>query len=235
MNIDGTSARNPRRARSFQLDPRLDAEQQTGKAMYRNNDLDCGHLVRRLDPCWGDEDQSNQANTDSMYYPNISPQHKDLNQKIWSDLEDHVLGTVDERDFRASVFTGCVFKDTDPEQKRSNIKVPMAFWKFRLTFCHPFLVTRIVVGEYSILQVKPSGLPLQTTCRLGFINRRESRHAGHFDEKRPNHRWCQVSPATVTFCRLRRRASQPISHGQEKIGGNCKIFSYRWEFSQEFC
>jgi endonuclease G len=129
VNIDGTSSRNPRRVPSFQLDPRLDADQQTGEAMYRNNDLDRGHLVRRLDPCWGDEDKSNQANVDSMYFPNISPQHKDLNQKIWNDLEDHVLGTVDDRDFRVSVFTGCLFKDTDPEQQRSHVKVPMAFWK----------------------------------------------------------------------------------------------------------
>ena len=129
VNIDGSSSRNPRRARSFKLDPRMDADHQTGEAIYGDNDLDRGHLVRRLDPCWGSEEQASEANTDSMFFPNIAPQHKDLNQKIWNDLEDHVLGTVDERDLRVSAFTGCVFKETDPEQRQTGIKVPMAFWK----------------------------------------------------------------------------------------------------------
>jgi endonuclease G, mitochondrial len=129
VNIDGTTSRNPRRPRSFKLDPRLDADQQTGEAMYADNNLDRGHLVRRLDPCWGSEEHAGEANTDSMLFPNIAPQHKELNQKIWNDLEDHVLGTVDERDLKVSVFTGCVFKETDPEQQQTGIKVPMAFWK----------------------------------------------------------------------------------------------------------
>jgi endonuclease G, mitochondrial len=129
VNIDGNESRNPPRARSFKLDPRIETELQTGEDMYSDNDIDRGHLVRRLDPCWGTQEQASQANVDSMYFPNIAPQHKDLNQKIWNDLEDHILGTVDNRDLKVSVFTGCVFREDDPEQRRTGIKVPMAFWK----------------------------------------------------------------------------------------------------------
>jgi endonuclease G, mitochondrial len=129
VNIDGKDARNPPRVRDFNLDPRIETDLQTGEDMYSHNDFDRGHLVRRLDPCWGTEAASRQANVDSMYFPNIAPQHKDLNQKIWNELEDHILGTVDERDLRASVFTGCIFREGDPIQQRTDIKVPMAFWK----------------------------------------------------------------------------------------------------------
>jgi endonuclease G len=66
--------------------------------------------VRRLDPCWGEDDVARQANTDSMFFPNIAPQHKNLNQKIWNDLEDHILETVDDRNARISVFVGCIFR-----------------------------------------------------------------------------------------------------------------------------
>ncbi|WP_088344130.1 MULTISPECIES: DNA/RNA non-specific endonuclease [Rhodomicrobium] len=128
-NIDGNSLRNPRRASKFQLDPRLPVERQAGDALYRSNDFDRGHLVRRLDPCWGEEDAARQANTDSMFYPNIAPQHKDLNQKIWNDLEEHILQTVDDRNARVSVFVGCIFGDNDPELRNSGVKVPMEFWK----------------------------------------------------------------------------------------------------------
>jgi len=129
VNIDGKEARNPPRARRFTLDPRIASDLQAGEDMYSDNDIDRGHLVRRLDPCWGTEAESSQANVDSMYFPNISPQHKDLNQKIWNELEDHILGTVDERDMKVSVFTGCIFREEDPVQARTGIKVPMAFWK----------------------------------------------------------------------------------------------------------
>jgi endonuclease G len=129
VNIDGKDLSNPIRPKKFLLDPRLSNDLQTGEVMYKNNDFDRGHLTRRLDPCWGKDDEVDQGNRDSMFFPNIAPQHKDLNQKIWSQLEDHVLSTVDERDVHISVFTGCVFSEDDPVQKPSGVKVPMAFFK----------------------------------------------------------------------------------------------------------
>jgi len=129
VNIDGKDLSNPIRPKRFLIDPRLSNDLQTGDVMYKNNDFDRGHLTRRLDPCWGSDDEVDQGNRDSMLFPNIAPQHKDLNQKIWSELEDHVLSNVDERDARVSVFTGCIFTEDDPEHKPSGTRVPMAFFK----------------------------------------------------------------------------------------------------------
>jgi len=129
VNIDGKDLSNPIRPKRFLLDPRLSADLQTGEIMYKNNDFDRGHLTRRLDPCWGSDDEIDQGNRDSMFFPNIAPQHKNLNQKIWAELEDHVLSAVDERDARVCVFTGCIFSEDDPVQKPSGIRVPMAFFK----------------------------------------------------------------------------------------------------------
>jgi endonuclease G len=128
-NIDGASGRRPPRPPRFCLDPRLPDDAQTGEDMYRHNDLDRGHLVRRLDPCWGDREEAEQANRDTMFFPNIVPQHKDLNQKIWLELEDHILGMTEDAQARICVFVGCIFSENDPVQKPSGVKVPMAFWK----------------------------------------------------------------------------------------------------------
>lgn len=128
-NLDGNDLRNPRRLPRFELDPRLDEEVQTGEIMYRANDLDRGHLVRRLDPCWGGEEAAKQANRDTMFFPNIAPQHKNLNQKLWNELEDHILQLTDEKDARVSVLVGCLFSEDDPVQRPSGIRVPMEFWK----------------------------------------------------------------------------------------------------------
>lgn len=129
VNIDGNDLRRPRRVKSFKLDPRLPEDRQAGEDLYSRNDLDRGHLIRRLDPCWGSKSDAKTANRDSMYFPNIAPQHKNLNQKIWLRLEDHILEKSDEADARISVFVGCLFDDEDPVQKRTGIKVPMGFWK----------------------------------------------------------------------------------------------------------
>ncbi|TCS60278.1 endonuclease G [Primorskyibacter sedentarius] len=128
-NIDGDELRRPRRQRSFRLDPRLDRDHQSGEDLYRANPLDRGHLIRRLDPCWGTKAEAEQANRDSMFFPNIGPQHKDLNQKIWLQLEEHILNTTDDADARISVFVGCLFDDDDPVHQPTGIHVPMGFWK----------------------------------------------------------------------------------------------------------
>lgn len=129
VNIDGSTAHNPPRARHFTLDPRLPSELQIGNGVYVNSDFDRGQLVRRLDPCWGAPVISSQGNTDTMYLPNIAPWHKDLNVKSWNGIEDAILSTVDERDLKISVFAGCVFREDDPIHPITGFKVPMAFWK----------------------------------------------------------------------------------------------------------
>ena len=58
-NIDGSTSTNIRRSEDkWFLDPRIDASQQTGNELYANNDLDRGHMVRRLDPVLGRQQRS---------------------------------------------------------------------------------------------------------------------------------------------------------------------------------
>ena len=55
------------------------------------------------------------ANSNSFYYTNIAPQHKDFNQgaKLWLGLEDFVLNNTTEEGKRVSVFNGPIFSNND--------------------------------------------------------------------------------------------------------------------------
>ena len=110
VNIDGASSvRLKRGPDRWFLDPRVAADEQTGEDAYRDNPLDRGHLVRRLDPAWGSSrDEAKVSNADTFHFTNCSPQHEDFNQNrtTWAGLEDYILENADNRDFRVSVFTG---------------------------------------------------------------------------------------------------------------------------------
>ncbi|QDS94745.1 Nuclease precursor [Roseimaritima multifibrata] len=128
VNIDGSSLVRPRRRRTnWQIDPRIDRDQQAGNELYRHNRLDRGHLVRRLDPVWGSDDDAEQAENDTFHYTNAAPQHALLNQRDWLNLEDYLLDALGEHKMKCSVFTGPVFADSDREYR--GVKIPEAFWK----------------------------------------------------------------------------------------------------------
>ena len=67
------------------------------------------------------------ATDDTFHFTNCSPQHANLNQKIWVDLEDYLLDHAQEDDVRLTVFTGPVFKDDDPTYR--GVQLPRRFWK----------------------------------------------------------------------------------------------------------
>lgn len=98
---------------------------QTGPEVYSDNDLDRGHMVRRLDPVWGEK--AAQANEDTFHYTNSCPQHKNLNQKTWNDLEDFVLNNTKLEKLKVSVFTGPVFGEADIPYR--GVLLPLQFWK----------------------------------------------------------------------------------------------------------
>lgn len=131
VNIDGALSRRLKRETDrWFLDPRLPVKQQTGEPVYADNDLDRGHLVRRLDPAWGDSNAvAKLANDDTFHFTNCTPQHKDFNQRqtSWAGLEDYILENADNRDFKVSVFTGPLFADDDEDYR--GVKLPRQFWK----------------------------------------------------------------------------------------------------------
>ena len=128
VNIDGGKADQPRRDRDvWLLDPRIPAGEQTGEAVYRDNDLDRGHLVRRLDPAWGP--QSAAAVDDTFHFTNCAPQHHEFNagRTLWLGLEDYVLHNALTSDLKVSVFSGPVLDDGDPSYR--GVALPLQYWK----------------------------------------------------------------------------------------------------------
>jgi endonuclease G len=131
VNIDGNESRRPRRESDrWFLDPRLPATEQTGEAVYRDNDLDRGHLVRRLDPAWGTSDAAvKAANDDTFHFTNCTPQHHAFNagKTLWAGLEDYVLQNADTADLAVSVITGPVLAPDDDAYR--GVQLPRQFWK----------------------------------------------------------------------------------------------------------
>lgn len=129
VDIDGATLHDLARRGTWRLDARVDESEQAGPAVYANNDLDRGHLVRRRDPGWGTVEEARIATAATFFYPNAAPQAAVFNQSkdLWVGLEDHVLHYADAADLRVSVFTAPVLADEDPPYR--GILIPLRFWK----------------------------------------------------------------------------------------------------------
>lgn len=127
VNIDGDDARRVPRLSVWSFDGRLDEADQLGDALYDNNALDRGHMVRREDPIWGSLQRAKIANADTFHFTNSCPQMAGVNQKVWLGLENYVLQHARADRMRVSVFTGPFFAKDDLEYR--NVLVPKAFWK----------------------------------------------------------------------------------------------------------
>jgi endonuclease G, mitochondrial len=103
---------------------------QVGNSLYDANPFDRGHLVRRLDPSWGDRiDIALAAVNDTFHFTNCAPQHERFNRnpRTWHGVEDFILRHADCDNLRLSVFTGPVLEPDDPEFR--DFQVPRRFWK----------------------------------------------------------------------------------------------------------
>jgi endonuclease G len=133
VNINGEEARRiyRRGGDKWFIDGRIDPDYQSGNELYWSNDLDRGHMVRREDPVWGSKEIAKEANEDTFHYTNAVPQHKDLNQRTWLNLEDFVLKYARAENLKISVFTGPVLNPDDRPYR--SVKLPREFWKI-ITF-----------------------------------------------------------------------------------------------------
>jgi endonuclease G, mitochondrial len=130
VNIDGGALFNfPRGTDRWFKDDRLeDQNQQIGGELYEGNSLDRGHLVRRLDPAWGQTRvEAKRAEEETFFFTNCSPQHSTLNQRTWLSLEDYILSNASTHDLKVSVFSGPVMNENDREYR--GVKIPEEFWK----------------------------------------------------------------------------------------------------------
>jgi len=131
VNIDGRQLRKLKRETDRWIyDPRIPKAYQMGAEIYQQNPLDLGHLVRRLDPAWGEtEALAKVANDDTFHFTNCSPQHKNLNQNktTWAGLEDYILDNAIAHDLKVSVFSGPLFATDDPVYR--TVQIPQQYWK----------------------------------------------------------------------------------------------------------
>ncbi|GAA1275458.1 DNA/RNA non-specific endonuclease [Saccharothrix xinjiangensis] len=179
-NIDGGGLKQINRSGiPFVLDPRVPAEHQVGDELYRGNRLDRGHLARRADLLWGPD--AEQANVDSFYFTNITPQMDDFNQSsrrgLWGRLEDAVLADAEVDRLRVSVYGGPVFRADDRVFR--GVALPREYWKVvvfasggALT-ARAFLLTQnlnqlesLELDEFRVFQVKVA--EVEERCGFAF-------------------------------------------------------------------
>jgi len=130
-NIDGNLLFNfPRGTDRWFMDARLaNPDHQIGQSLYIGTPLDRGHLVRRLDPAWGNSRaEAKAAEEDTFFYTNCSPQHLRLNRRTWLSLEDYVLSNANNHDLKVCVFAGPVM-DAVKDREYRGVKIPEEFWK----------------------------------------------------------------------------------------------------------
>jgi endonuclease G, mitochondrial len=127
VNIDGKRIEAlPRDRDAWYFDPRIERKYHLDPKVYKHPDLDRGHLVRRLDPVWGEEKKV--ANEDTFHFTNCSPQHSLLNQRTWLELEEYILDNADVNDLKVTVYTGPVFREND-KVYLDKFAIPAEFWK----------------------------------------------------------------------------------------------------------
>ena len=135
-NIDGLrlfpSDSISRSGEDFRADPRIPSTAQTLNDAYQDNRLDRGHIARRSDLLWGTLAEARQANSDSFFFTNITPQLDDFNQSgrggSWGLLENAVLAQEGLKDRRLTLFAGPVLLDDDPSY-RNIVQLPREHWK----------------------------------------------------------------------------------------------------------
>lgn len=187
-NIDGQLLYNlPRGRDRWHLDERLvdHTNHQIGEDLYARNPLDRGHLVRRLDPAWGaTREEAKEAEMDTFFFTNCSPQHSRLNQRTWLSLEDYVLGNAGTHDLKVSVFTGPVMAEAD--RKYRGIQLPEEFWKvvvilnsftgqlsataYLLSQADHLSDLEFVFGEFRTYQVAVSEIEAKTGLSFGDLS-----------------------------------------------------------------
>ncbi len=129
VNIDGAREVGGISRVSWTPDPRISSEfQLSGRIYDQRISMDHGHLVRRLDPVWGNPTEAKKAHDDTFFLTNSLPQRHIFNAGNWLDLEDYLLIQGANRDnTKLTVFTGPVFRESDPEIR--GVQVPVEFWK----------------------------------------------------------------------------------------------------------
>ena len=121
---------NAGRTEAWQLDPLLGENSAAPFGGYAGN-YDRGHQLPSADRqcCY-------EANAQTYYGTNMTPQLPGLNQKIWAKLEDKVRGYANASD-TTYVVTGCIVNSSSKTEKDSygnKVTIPDAYFKAILKY-----------------------------------------------------------------------------------------------------
>jgi len=125
LTIDETMGKEKRQDK-FMCDPHVTTGSAT-LADYRNSGYDRGHMVPAADMKW-----STSAMQESFYLSNICPQHKNLNQKRWKDLENKVREWA-IADSAIIVICGPIINEAPKCIGSNKVTVPHGFFKVILS------------------------------------------------------------------------------------------------------
>ena len=137
-SLKGTMSRKDFGTDTWVPDPRIPSEQQIQDPDFYKpaTKIDRGHVVRREDNAWGEDDlEVEYANSDTFHWTNCTPQHERFNQErlsgLWGQLEAHITKEIHAVGNRANIFAGPVLDGDDPEQDYGYgiIQYPLKFWK----------------------------------------------------------------------------------------------------------
>src|SRR3954453_8475631 len=130
LDLDGAHLQSFARTDNWLADPRVPPDAQAGPPVYADNDLDRGHLVMRASSAWGEtEEEARQAEAETFYFTNATPQASSFNQgrELWLGLEEYLIVHAATYDRKLGVFAGPVLDPGDPPYR--GIQIPLRFWK----------------------------------------------------------------------------------------------------------
>ncbi len=131
-NIDGGDLKKlSRKGIPFIIDRRIPGKFQAGNELYKHNAYDRGHVARRADLNWGPIKEARNANRDSFFFTNMTPQHDRFNQSgkggLWGELENAIFEDAMVDDLKISVMAGPIFRSSDKVYR--DVQIPEDFWK----------------------------------------------------------------------------------------------------------
>ncbi len=135
LNYAETLGNIPRN-NAFAVDPEVPEKEMAQLTDYRNSGYDRGHMAPNADLNW-----SVQAQNESFYLSNMTPQGHDFNSGIWLDLENQVRKWA-ERDSAITIVCGPVLPKSKAEADKmkkigkGRVLVPEQFYKVILAPFH---------------------------------------------------------------------------------------------------
>ncbi|MCW2560507.1 MAG: non-specific endonuclease [Mycobacterium sp.] len=182
VNIDGTQEKLGLTRPGWRRDGRIGKNEQILDECYGNAPKFArGHMTRREDPIWGDDESAANGNADSMHVTNVCPQMQTFNAGTWLDLESYALDNARDDDMKVSVFTGPF--STPDDITRNGVRIPAEYWKI-IAFIHDdtgklcatgytqsqkdhITETELVFGEFETYQHRIADIQSRTGLSFG--------------------------------------------------------------------